>query len=52
MKGKQALRYIRSFEIIQSISLVAYKLVLPPYLDKIHDVFHVSFLRKTKIDPT
>ena len=31
---------------------MAYQLELPPQLDKIHDVFHVSMLRRYHSDPT
>lgn len=31
---------------------VVYRLELPLYLDKIHNVFHVSLLRKAKVDPS
>ena len=31
---------------------VAYKLALPPNLEKIHNVFHVSMLRRYRSDPT
>ena len=31
---------------------MAYRLKLPPQLDKIHDVFHVSMLRKYISDPS
>ncbi|KAK5794362.1 uncharacterized protein LOC108479282 [Gossypium arboreum] len=31
---------------------VAYQLELPPKLDRIHDVFHVSMLRRYRSDPT
>jgi hypothetical protein len=52
VKGKLAPRYIGSFEIKERIGPVAYRLKLPVYLDKIHNVFHVSLLRKGKIDPS
>ncbi|XP_070049677.1 uncharacterized protein [Nicotiana tomentosiformis] len=45
-KGKLIPRYIRSFEILERISEVAYKLALPPILAAVHLVFHVSMLRK------
>lgn len=34
MKGKLSLRYIRPFEVVERIGLVAYKLTLLPYLSK------------------
>ena len=45
-KGKLAPRYIGLFEILQRVGEVAYQLALPPQLFMIHDVFHVSLLRK------
>jgi len=52
VKGKLAPRYIGPFEIKERIGPVAYRLELPVYLDKIHNVFDVSLLRKAKIDPS
>jgi hypothetical protein len=46
MKGKLAPRYIRPFSILEKYWTVAYKLDLPPYLARVHDIFHVSQLRK------
>ena len=45
-------RYAGPFEIIERIGPVAYKLELPPNLTEIHDVFHVSQLRKYHPDPS
>jgi len=41
-KGKLSPRYIGPFEILQNIGPVAYRLALPPTLQGIHDVFHIS----------
>jgi len=39
-------RYIRPFDIIERVGEVAYRVALPSTLDGIHDVFHISQLRK------
>jgi hypothetical protein len=46
VKGKIAPRYIRSFPILEKCGTVAYKLDLPPSLAGVHDIFHVSQLKK------
>jgi hypothetical protein len=46
MKGKLAPRYIGPFKIIERRGEVAYQLELPDSLAGIHDVFHVSQLKK------
>ena len=51
-RGKLALRYIEPFEILERVSTVAYRLTLPPSLSSVHEVFHVSMLRKYTLDPT
>ena len=43
-KGKLSPRFIGPYEIIERIGLVAYRLALPPELDRIHNIFHVSML--------
>ena len=39
-----------SYEILERIGLVAYRLALPSELAKLHNVFHVSMLRKYRYD--
>ncbi|XP_058216799.1 uncharacterized protein LOC131327671 [Rhododendron vialii] len=51
-RGKLSPRYIGPFDIVERIGEVAYRLVLPPQLDKVHDVFHVSMLHKYLALPT
>jgi hypothetical protein len=52
IKGKLAPRYIGPFEILQICGPVAYKLRLPSQMAAIHDVFHVSQLKKCIKVPT
>ena len=49
-KGKQSSRFIGPDEILEIIGPVAYRLALPPKLAKLHNVFHVSMLRKYHFD--
>jgi hypothetical protein len=46
VKGKLAPRYIRSFQILEQCGKVAYRLRLPEQLSAVHNVFHVSQLKK------
>ena len=45
-KGKLRPRYVGPFEILERVGPVAYKLALPPALSGIHNVFHISMLRR------
>jgi hypothetical protein len=45
-KGKLAPRYAGPFKIVDHRGEVAYQLELPPQLSDVHDVFHVSQLKK------
>ncbi|KAA3480843.1 Retrotransposable element Tf2 [Gossypium australe] len=51
-KGKLSLRFIGPYEIIERVGPVAYRLLLPSVLEKIHNVFHVSMLRRYRSDPS
>jgi hypothetical protein len=46
IKGKLAPLYISPFLILARLGNVAYRLELPPTLVGVHNVFHVSRLRK------
>ena len=45
-RGKLNPRYIRPFEIVDGIGPVAYRLDLPEEFSRVHNVFHISMLRK------
>ncbi|GMP87827.1 hypothetical protein CsSME_00040045 [Camellia sinensis var. sinensis] len=45
-------RFVGLFEILERIGEVAYRLALPLQLSGVHDVFHVSMLRKYEPDPS
>jgi hypothetical protein len=46
VKGKLAPRYVGPFKISDRKGEVAYQLKLSPQLSEVHDVFHVSQLKK------
>jgi hypothetical protein len=46
VKGKLAPRYIGPFRIIQQCGPVAYRLQFPEHMSAVHNVFHVSQLKK------
>ena len=45
-RGKLNPRYIGPYEILERIGKAAYRLALPPNLALVHNVFHVSLLKK------
>ena len=49
--GKLAPRFIGPFPILERIGTLAYRVSLPDWLPGVHDVFHVSQLRKHVHDP-
>ena len=50
-RGKLSPRFIGPFEILERVGTVAYRLALPPSMSGVHEVFHVSMLRKYTPDP-
>ncbi|XP_073061681.1 uncharacterized protein [Primulina eburnea] len=50
--GKLNPRYVGPFEILEMVGTLAYRLTLPPDMSRIHNVFHVSQLRKYISDPS
>ena len=52
MKRKLAPRYVGSFPIIERCGPMAYRVKLPPQLSAVHNIFHVSHLKKYLRVPT
>ena len=50
-RGKLSPRFIGPFGILERIGTVAYRLALSPSMSGVHEVFHVSILRKYTLDP-
>ena len=49
--SKLALRYCRPFEILEKVGPMPCQLALPPTI-KVHNIFHVSILKKCVHDAT
>ena len=45
-RGKLSLSYIGPFRVVARIGAVSYRLELPATLSDVHNVFHVSMLRR------
>lgn len=52
VKGKLNMRFREAFEVLERTGEVAYKLVLPPILVGVHNMFHISILRKCIPNPS
>jgi len=44
-------RHVGPFEILEQVGSLAYRLALPSLIGNVHNVFHVSILRKYVPDP-
>ena len=51
-KGKLSPRFIELYEVIEKVGPMAYRLALPPELEKIHNVFHISMVRRYRSNPS
>ncbi|KAK4383817.1 hypothetical protein Sango_3116400 [Sesamum angolense] len=51
-KEKLSPRYIVPYEILERVGPLVYRLALPAELLQIHDMFHVSMLRRHRSDPS
>ena len=50
-RGKLSPRFIGPFEILERVGTVTYRLALPLSMSSVHEVFHVSMLRRYTPDP-
>ena len=44
-------RYVGPYEILEKINPVTYQVALPPEMEHMHNVFHISMLRDYLQDP-
>ena len=51
-RGKLSPRYIGPFEVLERVGAVTYRLEFSLSLLSVHEVFHVSIIRKYTPDPT
>ena len=50
-RGKLSPRFVGPFEILERVGTVVYRLALSPSMSGVHEVFHVSMLRRYTPDP-
>ena len=51
-KRKLSPRYVGQFKVIERISEIAHRLALLQTLSRLHDIFHMSMLKKYLHDPS
>ncbi len=51
-KGKSSPHFIGTYEVLERLGPLAYRLALPPELEKIHNIFRLSMLRRYRSDPS
>ncbi|XP_028086187.1 uncharacterized protein LOC114287105 [Camellia sinensis] len=51
-KGKLSPRYIGPFQILERLDPVVYRIALPPGMEQVHNVFHISMLQSYLRDPS
>ena len=51
-RWKLSAKFIGPLEIIERVGTIAYRLALSPNISGVHEVFHVSMLRRYTPDPT
>ena len=51
-REKLSPRFVGPFEILERVATMTYKIALPPNFATVHNVFHMSILRKYTSDPT
>ncbi|GJS42735.1 hypothetical protein Tco_0567778, partial [Tanacetum coccineum] len=49
-RGKLNPRYVGPFKVLEKVGSIAYKLKLPQELSRVHNIFHVSNLKKCYSD--
>lgn len=47
-----SLRFIESLKILEQVGKVSYLLASPPFLEEVHNIFHVSQLKRYFRDDT
>ncbi|XP_028052467.1 uncharacterized protein LOC114256966 [Camellia sinensis] len=51
-RGKLTPRYVGPFQILERIGPVVFRVALLPNIEQVHDIFHVSMLRRYLQDPS